>query len=567
MTKTFKTLITAMLLGMFLIGGASFAQSEPLIDIGLIFGGNNEFPVGISTNTGVDIVLSRDGNAETLAQLPSLNAFKIYKIGYYNLSNSGGQQLVETQQPYYQNGQVKGAYRVRTGISYPDYQSAYNAISALDGAFYVSYDGAWHIDYGHFVTESEATLKLGDVKAFYQEAIPVVIKGDFKEIAIGNDTKTVLVLNTSNDLLFKTDLFEIGNTVYRYGFKVKRLAGSDFTFINHLPVDQYLYGVVPKEMNGEWPIEALKAQAVAARNYALKNLGKYNQYQFDLCNTVKSQVYGGYSVEKPMSNMAVDLTKGLLLTYNGEIAECYYHSHSGGATDSAENIWSSSLPYIKAVDDVFSIASGAPVTDWTLQMTTGEIEQRLIQAGYNIGRLSKIRILERTKSGRVTTMQFVGSFSTATLTKETPRFVLGTTVLKSMMFGFDASKAVTQIPVDLPRPDVVSMPRMLLSNEGIYAVYDKNDSIRLVSTSRGEVYTRINYLKPSLPVPSSPDNVQVFEEIDATRGSVVFYGHGYGHGLGMSQWGARKMAELGFEFQDILEHYYKDTQISRLYNE
>lgn len=565
MNKSIKMLFMTIILTGLIVGGASFAQSEPVIDIGLIFGGNNEYPIGISTNTGIEIVRIHNGIEESLVGLPSLNAFKIFKLGYYKMGASG-QQLIEVPESYYVNGQVKGAYRIRTGLSFTDYQSADAIVSSMDNSFYVSYDGSWQIDYGHFLSESEAIGKLEEVKTLIPESNPMVIKGTAKEIAFGTDLETMLVLDTSVDFLFKTELFEVGNSVYRYGFKIKRLPDSDFTLINHLPLEQYLYGVVPKEMNGEWPLEALKAQAIAARNYAVKNMGKYDAYEFDLCSTVKSQVYGGYSVEKPQSNLAVDLTRGLLLTYNGEIADCYYHSHSGGATDSVENIWSTPLPYIKAVEDVFSVASGAPVTDWTLQLTSGEIEQRLIQAGYNIGRLSKIRILERTKSGRVTTMQFVGSFSTATLTKESPRFVLGTTVLKSMNFGFDASKAVSVIPTSLPRPDVVSMPRIILSSEGIYGEYASSGTIRLV-TSRGIFETRLNPSIPNIPPPTSSNHIQVYEETDASRGYVVFYGHGYGHGLGMSQWGAKKMAELGFDFNDILEHYYKDTQITRYYNE
>lgn len=122
------------------------------------------------------------------------------------------------------------------------------------------------------------------------------------------------------------------------------------TVVNSLPLEEYLMGVVPSEMPSKWNMEAHKAQAIAARSYALANLNKRASHGYDLKDTPHDQAYGGASAETPQTTRAVLSTKGEVLTYDNKIIPAYYHASSGGKTISAGAVWSHDLPYIRSVD-------------------------------------------------------------------------------------------------------------------------------------------------------------------------------------------------------------------------
>src|SRR5437763_1169157 len=132
---------------------------------------------------------------------------------------------------------------------------------------------------------------------------------------------------------------------YRGSIQVD-LANGKLRAVNVVGLEQYLYGVVPSEMPYTWAPEALKAQSVVARSYALatKRAGA-----FDLYPDTRSQVYLGFDHEKPASNAAVDATAGKVLLYNGQVAKTYFFSTSGGRTASAQDIWGTAIPYLVSV--------------------------------------------------------------------------------------------------------------------------------------------------------------------------------------------------------------------------
>lgn len=121
------------------------------------------------------------------------------------------------------------------------------------------------------------------------------------------------------------------------------------TVINELGLEDYIKGVVPAEMPTSWDIEAHKAQAIAARSYAVANMGKRLEYGYDLKDTPQDQNYIGISAETIQTNRAVDSTKGQVLVHNGKIIPAYYHASAGGSTLPARRVWGKDLPYIKAV--------------------------------------------------------------------------------------------------------------------------------------------------------------------------------------------------------------------------
>lgn len=588
MRKHFAIFIRSLVFLMLLIvafGNYTYAETKSTIDVGLIFGSNNQFPIGVYSDTGFVFGVS-DGNAfETYLDLSAYKSLMIYKDGFYEPS---GRTLVRTAQSYYLNGQVKPGYHVQLGEIYASYDEAmtmFLTISAVVNDAYLVYDDGWRIFAGQFLTAEEATAGLNDMKGKLPEIKMMVTDPNPSRVIIGTKDQVIFSYDSTEKTFgFKASIFELAGVKYRNGFIVKRLPGSDFTFINRVTLSEYLYGVLPKELGGNWPIETLKAQAIASRNYVLSAPDKFAAYGFDVCSTVNSQVYGGYSVEHPNTNLAVDQTDGQVLISEGKIVPLYFHSHSGGITDNSENVWSSALPYIKSTLDLYSI--GAVGTDWNTTLNRSDIEAKLIVAGYNIGSLKSLKILERSPSGRVAKMAFVGSASTATLSKDKIRTVLGSTVVKSLLFSFDSTTAITpealknasntntlSTPSDVASKPTVNdaqatNPKVMLSGGGIYGAFiDKtllsiveNGVEKTVTVNKADLIEKTDIYSNALLI-AVPYLYNSTESFDMSGGSVVFYGHGYGHGLGMSQWGARKMAELGKTYEEILLFYYKGTSL------
>jgi stage II sporulation protein D len=565
--------------------GVSSPKSDGMVDVGLIYGKNNQFPIGVGSDQGFVFGSVENGVYSTILDLSAYKSMMLYKDGFYEPS---GRTLMTTGD-YYLNGQVKGGYHIQIGSTFETYDQVlleFTAIQALAPDAYLAYDNGWRVYTGQYLSQEEAYANLNIMSGTLSNYARIVTDPNPSSVIVSVNDKVLFSFDsTEKEFIFSTQIFEVGAIKYRGSFLVKRLPGSDFTFINRITLSEYLYGVLPKEMSGDWPIEALKAQAIAARNYVIMSGTKYAAYGFNVDNTTNSQVYGGYSAEKPNSNRAVDETNGYVLTSSGEIVSLFYHSHSGGITDNSEYVWNAALPYIKSTLDPYSI--GYPNTDWSATINRSDIEQRLIIGGYSIGSLKTINIVERAPSGRVTKLEFVGSISKATLVKEKIRTVLGSAGIKSSLFSFDAGTAVTNVerviaglsgdtttrPTNTTSNTPVSTnqsfaPLVMTSNAGVYGNYIDSNTLSIVEG--GQTRTKIvdksalraaTDIYANAPQSSVPYLYNSTESFDMSSGSVIFYGHGYGHGLGMSQFGAKKMAEMGKSFEEILSFYYKDTQL------
>ncbi|MDK2856474.1 MAG: stage sporulation protein [Bacillota bacterium] len=311
--------------------------------------------------------------------------------------------------------------------------------------------------------------------------------------------------------------------------------------VNVVSIEDYLRGVVPAEMPPTWPEEALKAQAVVARTFAYKNRGRHAAEGYDLCATQHCQVYGGAVVERAASDRAVKETAGLVLRYQGQLIDAYYHASSGGRTEAAGAVWGTERPYLKGIEDEWDRTG--PYAEWKVSFTLEEIAALLEKAGFPVGRLEDIRPLAYLPSGRVGSFLVRGSGGEWTLPGEKLRQVLGTTVLKSTWVEVEKVSAGTQEGVLAVVQGASSQGKKLIPHgariitaEGISTVGRRSGSSS-PTPSRG----------------SRPDQV-------------VFRGRGYGHGVGMSQWGARRMAENhpGPDpefFRQILTYYYQGVTI------
>lgn len=352
-----------------------------------------------------------------------------------------------------------------------------------------------------------------------------------KQIGVFSSNVTpIIVYDDSLNIKFSSSIasnnIRIQNKPYRGNISFKVDSSNKLTVINSLPIEDYLYGVVAKEMPASWNKEALKAQAISARNYAVKNLNKYKKLGFDLCTTQNSQVYGGVDAENFNTNKAVDETRGILAYYNGEVAELYYHSSSGGKTENSENIWSNAVPYLKAVDDPYSL--GSPNDYWEYKISKSELEKLLNNKDKNIGNLIGIRIDNVSSNGRVLKLTIIGDKSEVSLEKESIRGFLGYSNLKSNWFEVNGKNKYNQ---------TISNNSYIAAFNDLQLFLNKTDSNTL------GIYPNSN-------------NSDIIASQD-----YLFQGKGYGHGLGMSQYGAKTMADQGFSFDEILKYYFRGIDV------
>jgi stage II sporulation protein D len=211
----------------------------------------------------------------------------------------------------------------------------------------------------------------------------------------------------------------LSNGVYR-GRMVLNREGSSVLAVNHVSLEHYLYGVVPAEMPASWPAEALRAQAVVARSYALTS--RRSGGTWDVYADVRSQVYRGVLSEIATSTAAVRATRGKVVTVGGQVAQTFFFSTSGGRTASnEEGFGGAPLSYLRSVDDPYDDVS--PVHTWTARFTRREAQRKL--GSLVLGRLQGLRVASRTASGRAATVLVRGSRGDQTVSAASVRTALG----------------------------------------------------------------------------------------------------------------------------------------------
>jgi len=172
----------------------------------------------------------------------------------------------------------------------------------------------------------------------YKGMIAIKIDGQYRKIK----TDKIIIKPEENGFV------SVKRKWYRGSFKIIN-DDNALTVMNDIPLELYLQGVVPSEMPPRWELEAHKAQAIAARSYAVANMGKRAKYGYDLKDTPEDQAYGGASAETRQTNQAVTDTEGIVLVCQGKIVPAYYSASAGGITKNASQVWTHDLPFIKSV--------------------------------------------------------------------------------------------------------------------------------------------------------------------------------------------------------------------------
>lgn len=269
---------------------------------------------------------------------------------------------------------------------------------------------------------------------------------------------------------------------YRGLAELRKKPNGLLQVINELNIEDYLMGVVAAEIPHDWEFEAIKAQAVAARTYALHQKGMAGSRPYHIQATVNSQVYSGKSGERETAVRAVRETEGIVITHKGAVIAAFFHSSCGGHTEDASELWGIYAPYLRGVDCECQRISRYGL--WEKRLSPGQIAASLGRLGYRLDGIRELSIDGITPAGRV------------------------------KQVAIRHAGGVTLVPAEKFRGAI-----------GYSAV-------------------------PS-----------VFFEIELSGSEVVISGRGLGHGVGLCQWGAREMAQLGHDYKAILAHYYPGTRL------
>lgn len=296
-------------------------------------------------------------------------------------------------------------------------------------------------------------------------------QGGGGSIALGQwKSQSLSIEPTDNGLVW------IGDRWYR-GRTELVPTNKGVTAVNYVNLEDYLYSVLGSEMFPNWPIEALKAQAVAARSYALYKRSISANTNYDLGDTTTWQVYKGVESEAPLTHQAVDATAGQVMIYGGQVILAVFHSSSGGHTENVEDVWKQPLPYLRGVADY---DQGAPVYEWTKHFSRSQISSLIS----GVGNVIDMTAERTTPQGRIVTMMVKGDRGTKRISGSDLRNALG---LKSTLFV-----------------------------------------------------------------------------VNPTSNGFQVNGRGFGHGLGLSQWGAHNLAAQGINYQQILGHYYQSATLAQI---
>ena len=261
--------------------------------------------------------------------------------------------------------------------------------------------------------------------------------------------------------------------------------GKGFLVINRVDLEEYVKGVVPAEVSSTWHPEMLKAQAVAARTYALYQQMLSASREYDVAATVQDQVYRGKQGIDVGILRAVEETRGLVVTYQDAPIYAAFSSTAAGLTEDAMNVWSKEYPYLKGVECPFDLSS--PYFQWKSSFKIDTLEQNLRQQGFSVGTIATITPLSFSRGGRVAKLRVLHSGGELILRGEELRKAVGYTIIPSTQFA-----------------------------------------------------------------------------IESIGQDVVLSGFGAGHAVGMCQWGAKELAELGYSFSTILQYYYPDTELQNM---
>ncbi|MGN1318246.1 MAG: SpoIID/LytB domain-containing protein [Lachnospirales bacterium] len=435
----------------------------------------------------------------------------------YSVAENGGYTMSHISKNYYKLNSNFSTYSevVENMTSF----TGYSCIPVLN-------DDGWSI---YFTTDKKPNADVASVTT-----------GSFA-ILFSNNGVNKFITDTSSPVQIDSSsgIMDLQKASYRDKLELFVSSGL-ITGINVIEREHYLYGVINSEMPSSWHIEAQKAQAVAARTYIVSTGNKHKYY--DLCDNINCQDYNGTAKETENGRKAVDETRGMVAYYNNEPISAVYFSSDGGATQNSQDVWMSAVPYLIGIKDEYE----KECMEWSRTYTYSDITSICNTKGFGIGSVNKVEA-EYNDLGICVGLTFVGSSGSKTVTKEEVRTVFNASSegsLPSRNFVIDSGEEVTV-------PTVYT-----LGKDGTNSVALNN----IVAENGAGEGNKIEN-QASTYNSSSGKGVISVQKSGSNSSKVVINGRGFGHGVGMSQYGAKGMAEAGYKYTDILKFYYKGVEI------
>lgn len=551
MNKASRTLLCIMILLSFftaaLIQSNVFAATWPeTVRVGIYYGKDAVSNVSYVSKSGLEVGYQNSSGVfvSLLAEVGG-KATIIRKDAYFIKSATGVTTEYNPSEGVPFEGVTTGPFHIQIGEKAADYQAALSVIEMVKKSGITAYpvfENGWYVWTGFYSDNTKASEDLINLTNKLGTAVLSVIPPNSARLTIFNDSFEPRLIYGNNDFKLRIKpnaandpyLLSVNGKQYRGEFEIRRYTDSDLTVINILPIEQYLYGVVPGELEASAPKEALKAQAVAARTYTYMSMNKYSKWSFDVVDTVDSQVYGGYDVEKPATNIAVNETSGIKVLYNGKLASLFYFSSSGGMTEDNINVWGNSVPYLKSVPDPYESGKSYNYS-WTQSFTKEKIKQILFLSGVDIGDIVDVIAEERSEAQRVIKLKFVGTKSSITYYRADGRTLLG---LPSQLYYIQSGSSSAEAVAE-----------------------NGNTSSTVLNGSKVVSATGTSQLTGSSSVTVVSSSGTSTLSTGNASGNFVFTGKGWGHAIGMSQEGAKGFALQGYTYDQILKHYFNGVTI------
>lgn len=452
-----------------------------------------------------------------------------------------------------------------------------SAVETTDSSVTISKDGAYHILYKKDLSLNDAktlvsSLKQKGIASFIgysnggyfafgesysneNDCLWAAQNLEEKGSVFAPDQNFISVKNSTGGVIFISDencgISSSGGKLSLKAASEKEYRGKMNFFLsngalcaaNVVECEEYLYSVISKEMSPSWNKEALKAQAVCARCFAYNNKNKHSKQGFELCDTVCCQAYAGTSSETENSYAPVNETNGQYLLYNGKVCETFYCSSMGPTTENVKYVWGSEYPYLISVENPYEDYENVYNGKWEKTLTKQRATEIMNSKGYDIGDVVEIKALEYSPSKRVIKLSVKGTKGEKIFEKDACRSVFSE-VTPSLYFTISGGGEKVYPTVSLRS----SSQNVSKAANNIKIVSDKGTfSANTICAIGG-------------------DGKKSYSPASADSSAYTFSGYGWGHGIGMSQYGAKGMADAGFGYVEILTHYFPGTTVGKIGN-
>lgn len=453
------------------------------------------------------------------ATLSFSGRFTVVRVSDNKELYSGADDSIKVETYSVKFRQIRSMFRVTLGKfrSYEQADYVAGTLKDLNVKMDIAQPGQWSLWFGPFKTQKEAR----SVERMLQNRgyMNTLIEPESRNIDVASfyDPKGKLIHIGNKPILLKpaTGLFELNGKTYRGSAEVALDAYGTFSVINRVKLEDYLYSVLPGEMPSLSHPDALKAQAVIARTYFLKNMGRHDIDGFHLCGSTDCQVYNGVGSENASTTQAVKSTRGMILKSGDETVNALFHSTCGGRTAAYSDSWSGRAPkYLASVND------GSP----SFQPLNNEKDVIQFLSGTS-GNCDTSKYFRWEKTYTFAEMQDVFS-------KTVPEFSNN----PDLKFGRLIDVKVTDY-----MPSGRAQRLEITADTGKY-VFEK-DAIRWVM---GSIKSALFYIEKSG---------------SGSDAKFILHGAGWGHGVGLCQVGTMNLAKKGVGFKEMLDRYYPGTRI------